>query len=173
MICMMTSMIDMAVPSVSLEGKSIWIPQSLPVAAKTVLRAKASVQLILAGVPAAFAIIASMIFVNAPLVVKALCVLTVLTFVFFSTMFGMYLGLRMANLHWVNELSVIKQNGSVMIIIFGTWIISLAMAGVWLFIAYEIGAAAYLAILCVLFGAAGLFFLHWLDTKGAEHFASL
>ena len=173
MICMMTSMNNMAVPSVSLEGKSIWIPQSLPVAAKTVLRAKASVQLILAGVPAAFAIIASMIFVNAPLVVKALCVLTVLAFVFFSTMFGMYLGVRMANLHWVNELSVIKQNGSVLIIIFGTWIISLAMAGVWLFIAYEIGAAAYLAILCVLFGAAGLFFLHWLDTKGAEHFASL
>ena len=173
MLCMLTSMSDMAVPSVALEGKSIWIPQSLPVPAKSVLRAKACVQLILVSIPIAFASIASMLVIDAPIMVKVLGVLTAMIFSFFSTMLGMYLGVRMANLHWVSELSVIKQSGSVTIILFGTWIIAAAMGAAWLFFAYKIGAVAYLAILSVFFAAAGIYLLHWLDTKGAEHFAEL
>ena len=39
-LCTLSSMVDTAVPSVSLEGKSIWIPQSLPVEPKQILKAK-------------------------------------------------------------------------------------------------------------------------------------
>lgn len=173
MLCMMTSMCNMAVPSVSLEGKNIWIPRSLPVTAKTVLRAKASMQLILTGIPVAIAAILCMFAVNAPVYIKALSILTVLAFTFFATMFGMFLGVRMANLSWVSELSVIKQSASIMVILFGTWIAAAAMGAAWLLLTYQIGAAAWLSILTLLLGAGGLYFLHWLDTKGAKHFAEL
>ena len=49
-LCMVASMNDMAAPSVSLEGKSLWIPQSLPVEPGKILHAKMAVQLILTGI---------------------------------------------------------------------------------------------------------------------------
>lgn len=39
-ICMMTTMNDMAAPSVSLEGKNLWLVQALPVSGWQVLKAK-------------------------------------------------------------------------------------------------------------------------------------
>lgn len=173
MLCMLTSMNDMSVPSVSLEGKSLWIPQSLPVPAKTVLRAKACMQLILSGIPMIFAAVCAAVILDVSLPVKILTVLMVLAFTFFSDMFGMYLGVRMANLSWTSELSVIKQSGSVTIILFGSWAVCAAIAGLWLFFTYQIGAAAYLGILTAVFAAAGYYFLHWLDTAGAGLFTQL
>ena len=52
-VCLLASMNDMAAPSVSLEGKSLWLAQSLPVKPWQVLRAKLAVHLTLTGVPAA------------------------------------------------------------------------------------------------------------------------
>ena len=53
-ICAAASMNDMAAPSVSLEGRSLWLAQSLPVVPWQILRAKLSVQLILTVFPAIF-----------------------------------------------------------------------------------------------------------------------
>lgn len=46
---------DMAAPSISLEGKNLWLLQSLPVKPWQALRAKLSVQLLLTSIPALFA----------------------------------------------------------------------------------------------------------------------
>ena len=48
-VCMMATMIDTAAPSVSLEGKNLWLVQSLPVRPFAVLRAKLRLQLVLSG----------------------------------------------------------------------------------------------------------------------------
>ena len=45
----------MAAPSVSLEGRTIWLVQSLPVRPWQVLRAKLQLQLVLTAVPALIA----------------------------------------------------------------------------------------------------------------------
>ena len=50
-LCMLASMNDMAAPSVSLEGKSLWLLQSLPVTPWQVLRAKLRLQLLLTAIP--------------------------------------------------------------------------------------------------------------------------
>ena len=50
-LCMAGTMIDTAAPSVSLEGKNLWLVQSLPVDLWKVLRAKLHAQLLLGGVP--------------------------------------------------------------------------------------------------------------------------
>ena len=52
-VCALISMNDMAAPSVSLEGKSLWLAQSLPVTAWQVLRAKLRMHLLLTAVPGA------------------------------------------------------------------------------------------------------------------------
>ena len=56
-LCGVASMNDMTAPSVSLEGKSLWLMQSLPVTPWQVLKAKLSMQIILTAVPMALCIV--------------------------------------------------------------------------------------------------------------------
>ncbi len=172
-LCMLSSMNDMAAPSVSLEGKNLWIVQSLPVEPKTALRAKASVQLILTGLPMLFASVCAAFIVPAPPAVKALVCVTPLSFAAFSAVFSTVVGIRMPLLNWTNEIVPIKQSGAVMVSMFGGWAVCVAFGGLYLLVGHLLGAAAYLLVWCVLFAAAGIAMLRWLDRKGAESLKSL
>ena len=172
-LCMIASMSNMAAPSVSLEGKSLWIPQSLPVEPKTVLRAKGAMQLILSGVPLAFAAVCGAVALEASPAARLLCVLLPLAFTFFYAGCCTALGVRMPLLSWTNELAPIKQSGAVVIVIFGDWILCVAMAGIYLLGGYRIGAVPYLLIWTVLLAAVGVLLLRWLDTRGAQRFQAL
>ena len=172
-LCALSSMSDMAAPSVSLEGKSIWIPQSLPIEAKTVLRAKSSMQLLLGGVPMLFAGICAAIIVDAEPAVRALvCVFPVVYAAFFA-MFALSIGVKMPLLNWTDETAPIKNSGAVVIVIFGGWLICVAFVAVYMLVGYKIGAACYLGIWTALAAIAALALRRWLDTKGADAFAAL
>ena len=173
MLFTLSSMTITAVPSVSLEGKSIWIPQSLPVEPRIVLRAKVSVQLILSVVPVLFASLCAAAAVNASLAVKLLMCAVSTAYTVFSAMYGMVIGLKMPLLSWTNELAPIKQSGGVIIAVFSSWGFSIAFAGLYLLAGYRFGPTAYLSIGAVLFGALSLLFHRWLDTRGSRIFAGL
>ena len=172
-LCLVSCMNDMASPSVSLEGKSLWIPQSLPVAPKTVLRAKASVQLILTAIPMLFAAVCAATAVDASPAVRLAVIVMPAVYSAFSAFLGTVVGVRMPLLTWTNELAPIKQSGAVTIALFGGWIIVVIFAALYLAAGWMIGAAPYLLIWTVLFAAAALLLLRWLDTKGAADFAAL
>ena len=169
----LSSMCDTAAPSVSLEGKSLWIPQSLPIEPRTVLRAKASVQLIISAVPLLFAGICAAVVVDASPAVKALLCVLPPVFAVFSAMFNTVIGLKMPQLNWTSEITPIKQSGAVAIALFGGWGFALALGGFYFVIGYRIGAAPYLLVWTVLFAAAAVLLLRWLDTRGAKAFAAL
>lgn len=172
-LCMAASMNDMAVPSVSLEGKSIWIPQSLPVSPGTILLAKIAVQLILTGIPMLLAAACGAFIVPASAAVKTMVFVTPLVYVLFSAVCGMFAGIRMPLLSWTNEIAPIKQSGAVAIILFGGWIIITAMAGVYMLIGYRIGAALYMVCWSILLTLVSFALLRWLETRGAEAFSSM
>ena len=172
-LCMIASMNNMAAPSVSLEGKSLWIPQSLPVEPGAVLRAKGAMQLLLSGVPLVFASVCGAIVLDASPAARLFCVLLPLAFSLFYAGCCTALGVRMPLLSWTNELVPIKQSGAVVIVLFGDWILCIAMAGLYLLGGHRIGAVPYLLIWTVLFAALGVLLLRWLDTRGAERFQAL
>ena len=172
-LCLLTSMIDPAAPSVSLEGKSIWIPQSLPILPKTALRAKAAMQMILTEIPILFAAICAAIIVPSSIAVKIMICVTPMVFAAFAALFNTVVGLRMPLLNWTNELAPIKQSGAVVIALFGGWAIAVIPGGLYLLVGYHIGAAAYLLLCTVLFGALSVWLLRWLDDKGSRIFSSL
>lgn len=172
-ICAIASMNDMVVPSVSLEGKSLWLLQSLPVKPWSVIKAKLSVQLILTGIPALFAIACAALVFPAALPELILAVLAVALNVLLMALFGSFLGLKMPNLTWTDETTPIKQSISVMIAMFGGFLTSMALAVGYFVLGGLIGPAIYLAIVDVLAaGLSGLLWL-WLKNKGAKAFASL
>lgn len=164
---------DMAAPSVSLEGKSIWIPQSLPVETKTVLGAKASMQLILSGVPILFAGICAAVVVNGSIAEKLLICIVPVLFAVFMTLFDIVMGLKYPILDWSTDIVPIKQGGAVMAALFGGWGFVILFAAPYFLIGELVGLTLYLAIWAVVFAVASILLYRWVNTKGAEAFSRL
>ena len=177
---MMSTMIDTVVPSVSLEGRSIWIPQSLPVSSKTVLQAKTAMQMILSGVPMLFGsactaiILQTLWFRHDLTVIETLMIAAVpLLFTVFMSLFGMFLGVKSPTLHWTTEVVPITQSGAVAIAIFGGWGFVILFAVPYLLLGSIIGLTVYLAAWAVILIAASVILYRWIMTRGAEIFANL
>ena len=162
-----------AAPSVSLEGKSIWIPQSLPVEPKTVLLSKCAVHLILTGVPMLFVCVCAQIAVSADAAGRLALFFLPLIFTAFMALFCTFLGVRHARLNWTSEMMPVKQGAAVMIALFGGWGISALYAVPFLLAGYRLGAPAYLALWCAVYLILSLLLLHWLGRRGAETFSRL
>ncbi len=171
-VCTIAAMNDMATPSVSLEGKNLWLAQSLPVTPWQVLRAKLKVQLALTAIPALVPL-ACMVLVLPLTPALPLIFVTALSYIAFSACLGLTLGVMRANLTWTNELAPIKQSLAVTIAMFGGWAYALALAGLYLLLGWRIGATVYLALVSAATIAAALALLKWLKTKGAQRLAAL
>ena len=171
-VCAIASMNDMATPSVSLEGKSLWLAQSLPVALWQVLRAKLQLQLVLTVVPALVPLVCMAVILPVTPAL-ALAAVTALAYMAFSACLGLTLGVKRANFTWTSELAPIKQSLAVMIALFGGWAYALVLAGLYLWQGWKLGASAYLALFALATLAAAAALYHWLKTKGAARFAAL
>ena len=173
-ICMLASMNDMTAPSVSLEGKSLWLIQSLPITPWQVLRAKLGMQLLLTGIPVLFCTVCiAFIYPYTPLGLL-LTVLVPMSYVLLSALFGLFLGLKMPNLNWTSEITPIKQSACVTIALFsGFGYTVLLCAGFMLmngwklgFVGYMCGFGAVTLVLCA------LLYL-WLKKRGSSLLAAL
>ena len=171
-VCTIAAMNDMATPSVSLEGKNLWLAQSLPVTPWQVLRAKLKVQFALTAIPALVPL-ACMVLVLPLTPALPLIFVTALSYIVFSACLGLTLGVMRANLTWTNELAPIKQSLAVAIAMFGGWAYALLLAGLYLLLGWRIGATVYLALVSAATIAAALALLKWLKTKGAQRLAAL
>ena len=171
---MLASMNDMAAPSVSLEGKSLWLMQSLPVTTWQVLRGKIGMQLLLTGIPVLFCTACiAFIYPFTPLELL-LTVLVPMLYTLFSALFGLFLGLKMPNLNWTSEITPIKQSAGVMIALFsGFGYTVLLCAGYMLLNGWKLGFVGYMS----LFGAVTLalcaLLYFWLKKRGCQLFAEL
>ena len=93
-VCMVASMNDSATPSVSLEGKNLWLIQSLPVRPWDALKAKLQVQLLLTAPPAFLCSVCLAIILPGTLAEQLLMVVTSLLFVAFSALSDLMLGIK-------------------------------------------------------------------------------
>lgn len=172
-VCMLVSMNDMAAPAVSLEGRAVWLLQSLPVRPWQALRAKLRAQLLLSGIPTAFCAVCAAAVMTASLPERALTVAAALVFMLFMALLALASGTRWANTSWTNELTPIKQSASVMLALLGGWVVSIVFGGVYMIVGYRLGGAGYLGAACaVLAGLSALLYL-WLRRRGAARFAAL
>ncbi len=172
-LCALASMNDMAAPSVSLEGKTLYLSQSLPVTPWQVLRAKVRVQVILTALPVLLCAVCLMCVSPMSLVEGLFMLLASQAFVLFSALFDLFLGVKMPNLTWTNEITPIKQSASVMIALFGGWIYALLLGGGFLLLGGKIGFIAYMACFTALPLALSAALYAWLRKRGSARFAAL
>ena len=170
-VCAVASMNDMAAPSISLEGKSLWLAQSLPLKPIDVLKAKLNMQLILTGVPVIFCMLCAA-FMLTPLQFASAFV-SALTFVLLLSLFDLFIGLKMPNLNWTSEITPIKQSGGVMIAMFGGFIYTVIYCALFFMVGHKIGAVPFLLAVAAINLILSVLIYSWLKKKGAAVFSAL
>ena len=173
-LCGLASMNFMAAPSISLEGKSLWLMQSLPVEPWKVLCAKLWMQFILTALPLLLCIACIAITYHLPLLWLLVIVLFGVSYTLLAALSGLMLGVKMPTLTWTNEIMLIKQSAPVVITLFGGMGYTvLLFAGFLLLPGWMLGFSGYMTciigvnvILCV------CNYL-WLRKTGTARFAAL
>ena len=174
LICVLASMNDMATPSVSLEGKTLWLARSLPVTPWQVLRAKLEMQLLLTGIPVLICFLCLLFIYPYSLPQMLTTVFLLLSYVLFSGLFDLFLGLLTPNLTWTNEMMPIKQSISVVLaMVSGFGYTILLCAGFMLLDGWKLGITGYLALFGGVTLALSALLWLWLRKRGCSRFASL
>lgn len=171
--CMLAAMNDMVVPSVSLEGRSMWILQSLPVESWQVLRAKLRFQLILTGVPAVFCVVCAMTVYPFTAAELVLTVVILAAYILFEALFGLTLGLKTTNLSWTSEITPVKQSAGVVFDLLCGLVCAILLGVLYLVLGYRIGFTAYMCIASAVLLAASALLLVWLRGRGCKMLAEL
>lgn len=171
--CLLASMIDTAAPSVSLEGKSVWLAQSLPVSTLQILRAKLGVQLLLAAPAMAVCVVCGGIALGLSAAEFALTLLFTMGYTLLNALFDLFLGVRLANLTWTNEITPIKQGGSVTVSLFSAWGAPLLLCGPYFLVGGLVGPLVYFGVLLAIVAVGCLLLWRWLKTEGVARFEEL
>ena len=172
-VCLITGMNSVSTPSVSIEGKTLWIAQSLPVDPKAAMAAKLKLHLLLTTIPALFCSVLVSVGFGIGFADAALLTATGAAYSVMTASFGLMIGVSRPLLEWTREIVPIKQSMSVLFsMLFG--MASAAVIAVIYFAALAgVSTALYLAVCFVVFSAVSALFIRWIFTKGAEKYAQL
>ncbi len=173
-LCLCGSMTMISAPSVSLEGKNVWLAQSLPISGGTALRAKAYAHITVATPFFLIASILCIIATGAGLGEAVGLILLPFAFNLFSAYLGVTLNILFPKLDWVNEAYAVKSGIAVMLTMFGMML----LGGILLFALFILSLLGFptfvimLAAATILFGLSAA--LHaYLGSGGAKRFAAL
>lgn len=161
-------------PSISLEGKNLWIAQSIPVPAAVVLRAKVKLQMLLCIPITAFTALLMGLILKIELPMVALVVLVSAAFNVFTALLGVVVNLRFPKFDYINETVVIKQSMSTMICMFGSMAVVLVLSLLYvLLLASTVAPILFLAICLALLATACTLMWRYLAHGGSLRFAAL
>ncbi len=173
-ICLMSSVILFTAPSVSLEGKTLWIVKSLPISEKEILQAKLNLHIYLSLPSILLASLAAVYVLQPSAVETAVIFLAPAFFLMLSANIGLICNLKSPSFDWVNETQVVKQSMSVLLSMLFSSILVLVPGGVYFglltgksfTIPYML---IYTLLLVVLWKVTGT----WIYKKGANIFEGL
>ncbi len=172
-VCGLCMMNDMATPSVSLEGKNLWLAQSLPVSPWLPLHAKLRLQLALTLPGVLLCTLCALPVLKLGALDSLLLVLVPLLYTVAAACWCLALGVARPDLHWTNEIAPIKQSLNVLFALLLSMLAPLALGGLYLLVGWKLGLTVYLALAGLALALIALVLYRWLKTRGAARFAAL
>ena len=172
-LCLLAGSNDISTPSVSLEGKSLWIAQSLPIDPWQALRAKLRMHLLITELPLVACAVCVAAVSGAALPEIVMMLVTPMVYVVLSAAFGLFMGLKRPNLNWTSEVAPIKQGLAVFLSMFGGWLVAAALGFLYYALMARVGAVAFLLAVTALFAVLALVLARWLKTSGAKIYQHL
>ena len=163
-----------AAPTISLEGKNLWIVKSLPVSARGILLSKVCLHLAVTGIPA---IVCSIVcIITLPMSGAAQMALTILLPISATLTFallGVTLNLAFPRFDWINPIQPVKQGASVMISMFGGMGLIAVLAVVYILLSSVLPLGVYLLICTIALAAASALLYAYLIKGGVRRFETL
>lgn len=173
LICLICTINAVTAPSVSLEGKNLWLTQSLPVEASLILEAKVNLGVTINAIPSVASALILCIAFKFDVLSIVLCLSTIWLYVWLSAKLGLILNLMFPNLNWTNESLPVKQGISILLnLLFGT-LISIGMFAVSFFAIKKVDVSVIMIVLVAVLIVLNILFSKWLNTKGVRIFNSL
>lgn len=174
MLALMASMMVVSAPSVSLEGKNLWILKSMPVPAEQILLAKLKFHFLLNTPVAVLAGLVLAIAYGCGVVDILLCGLVPGLLTVLSGVLGMACGLKWAKLEWLSEAYPCKQGMAVAISMFGMMGVPFVL-GVLYFLLAGVGVTptVFLGLCALALGGACFGFYRLVMTWGVRKWNSL
>ena len=172
-VCAIASLAPLTAPSVSLEGKSLWVLQSLPVPASAVLRAKERLHLLLCLPPALLCCLSLAFTLRTDVLTCLLMLLIAGLYIAVMADLGLMMNLKKPNFTWVNETVPVKQGLPVVVCLFGGWLLSFLCLGLCALVANAADARLGMAAEALLLGLLLLLLKRWLRRRGRKVFEEL
>lgn len=172
-VCMLAAMNNMVTSSVSLDSRTLWLSQSLPLTPWQVLRAKLSAQLLLTVPPVLFCAGCAVAVLRPALPVALLLLALPVAFSVLSAGVGLALDLHHPALSWTNEITVIKQRVIVLVAMLGGWVYAAALAALYLLSGGAVSPWLYLLLWLLSTTLTAALTLHHLRHPGAALYSVL
>lgn len=171
-VCAISAMNVISTPSVSLEGKTLWVIRSLPIPTSQILQAKINLHLLLNSVPAVLCVIIVGICAEISPLALLLCAAVSVAFIWFGSVGGLMVGILFPNLNWTTEAEPIKRSNNIMISwLIGWVVIILLCAGAFFQTFFSVEICLGIMLLVLLAVAFGLH--RWIMTRGVSKFEEL
>ena len=172
-IALIGSMNVVTAPSISLEGKTLWLTQSLPVSGWQVLKGKLTLHMLITAVPAFICMLVLAVVLEVGVVSTVLLLIFSVLFVLVCAALGLMINLKLPNLNWTNETVAVKQSASVIVAMLANWGVAFLLFIAYYFFGRRLSTELF-ALLCALFCAlAAALFLLWLKKRGQNILAQL
>ena len=171
--CMILAINEISTPSISLEGKNLWILRTLPVSSRDILDAKLRLHLLLNAIPAVISVAVLGWCVDASIDYIVLMVAFALVYILLTGTFGLILGLKRPNFNWTTETMPIKQSMNVLFSMLFNWALVIAFGAGAYFLRNTFSMQSYLSGAVVAVALAGVLLRKWLYTKGAAILGTL
>ncbi len=173
-ICMVCSMNLITAPSISLEGKNMWLLRSLPVSAWSVLQSKLALHMLVSGVPSlVLALVCAVIFPMDIVCAVLLPVLALVLNLLFACI-GLAVNLKHPSFDWTNEVVPVKQGLSILLTMLSgmgvTTFFVIAYLVLTMALSLHVPAALFLLVALLICGAFSALLYAWLYKRGTEIF---
>jgi ABC-2 type transport system permease protein len=170
----LSSLNFISAPSISLEGKNLWIAQSSPVTGGAVLLSKAYAHMIVCLPSIVFAAVVLNAVLEISTAMRALMLIAPALLTVFNALLGVVVNLRFPRFDWISETTAIKQGVSTLVVMFGNLAIVASTAILYGFVLKDtITVELYIALFSLLIAAASTGLYIFLKTKGSDAFAAL
>ena len=173
LIMMTEGMTCITAPSISIEGKRIYLLRSLPISPTEVFRAKIGLHMAVVFPGTLFASVVVGIVTQANALCWIMLILVPALHTMFTACLGLCLNVSFPVLDWKDEMVAVKSGVSVLVSVFGTMVVTLALGGLYFALASFMADGFYLLILGVLYAIGDYVMLSWLKNTGTRKFEKL
>ena len=160
-------------PTISIEGRRLYVLRALPIETKDIFLAKIAVHCVVVVPGVLFSSVTLAAILGADAVSWVFLLLLPLTHTLFTALFGLCMNINLPILDWTDEMTAVKSGVGVLISVFGTMFATLTLGGLYFASVFIMPDGAYLAIVTVLYLIADAVMVLWLRNKGKQKFEKL